>query len=114
MIAAFIVLGFLLFFGYFILFEWIWNGKTPGKRDRGHPRRAATAVFRIDFIASATRNLVRILEFGAGFYLLSAISTLLSPMNRRLGRLCSGYDRRSRQPLRAHRRSCPDTTPTIP
>jgi len=36
---------FLIFAGYFILFEWLWNGQTPGKlwlklrviRDDGRP-----------------------------------------------------------------------------
>ena len=30
--AALIFLGFVLMYGYFILFESIWNGQTPGKR----------------------------------------------------------------------------------
>ena len=32
MIAIMIIILFLLFAGYFIFFEWIWNGQTPGKR----------------------------------------------------------------------------------
>jgi uncharacterized RDD family membrane protein YckC len=89
LIAAFIVLAFLLFFGYFILFEWLWNGKTPGKRIVGI-RVVRDGGFPVDFIASTARNLVRILEFGAGFYAFSAISTLLSPLNRRLGDYAAG------------------------
>ena len=26
------IVVFLLFAGYFVLFEWLWNGQTPGKR----------------------------------------------------------------------------------
>ncbi len=27
-----IIVLFLIFAGYFIFFEWLWNGQTPGKR----------------------------------------------------------------------------------
>src|SRR6478672_5623284 len=32
MIGMMIIILFLLFAGYFIFFEWLWNGQTPGKR----------------------------------------------------------------------------------
>src|SRR5437764_2365777 len=31
-IAILIIILFLIFAGYFIVFEWLWNGQTPGKR----------------------------------------------------------------------------------
>ena len=31
-IAILILVLFLIFAGYFIVFEWLWNGQTPGKR----------------------------------------------------------------------------------
>ncbi|MBP7416735.1 MAG: RDD family protein, partial [Pyrinomonadaceae bacterium] len=31
-IALMIIILFLVFAGYFIVFEWLWNGQTPGKR----------------------------------------------------------------------------------
>ncbi|MBV9242220.1 MAG: RDD family protein, partial [Acidobacteria bacterium] len=31
-IALMIITLFLIFAGYFIVFEWLWNGQTPGKR----------------------------------------------------------------------------------
>ncbi|MEK7834286.1 MAG: RDD family protein, partial [Acidobacteriota bacterium] len=31
-IALAILVGFVLFFGYFVFFETIWSGQTPGKR----------------------------------------------------------------------------------
>jgi uncharacterized RDD family membrane protein YckC len=88
-LAVFIFSAFLLFFGYFILFEWLWQGRTPGKRLVGI-RVVRDGGFPVDFTGSAIRNLVRILEFGFGFYLLSAISSLLSPLNRRLGDYAAG------------------------
>ncbi len=88
-IAFVVAIVFLIFFGYFILFEAYWDGRTPGKkllgirvvRDGGYPLDAGSA---------AIRNIVRVAEAAAGFYALSAISTLLSPENKRLGDYAAG------------------------
>jgi len=89
LMAAGIFTVFMIFFGYFIFFEWRWNGRTPGKRLLGL-RVVRDGGFPVDFIASAIRNLLRIVEFGFGFYAVSAICMLLSPQNRRLGDLAAG------------------------
>jgi uncharacterized RDD family membrane protein YckC len=78
-----------LFIGYFIIFEWRWNGRTPGKRLLGI-RVVRDGGFPLDFTAAVIRNVVRILEAALGFYAISAISTLLSPSNRRLGDMAAG------------------------
>jgi uncharacterized RDD family membrane protein YckC len=88
-IAIIVVIVFTVLFGYFIVFEAVWNGQTPGKRilglrvvrDRGYP---------IDFGASLIRNLIRVGEWILGYYVLSAISALLSPENKRLGDIAAG------------------------
>jgi uncharacterized RDD family membrane protein YckC len=80
---------FMLFFGYFIFCEWRFAGRTPGKRALGI-RVVRDGGFPLDFTSAVVRNVVRILEFGVGFYLISALSTLLSPMNRRLGDMAAG------------------------
>jgi uncharacterized RDD family membrane protein YckC len=88
-IALVIVVAFMVLFGYFIVFEAAWNGQTPGKkllglrvvRDGGYP---------IDFGASLIRNLIRVGEQLAGYYVLSAISALISSENKRLGDLAAG------------------------
>jgi uncharacterized RDD family membrane protein YckC len=85
---AFVAL-FMLFFGYFIIFEWRSQGSTPGKRLLGI-RVVRDGGFPLDFTSAVVRNVVRILEFAAGFYTISAIATLLSPMNRRLGDMAAG------------------------
>ena len=82
-------LAFLLFFGYFIVFEWRLGGRTPGKRLLGI-RVVRDGGFPLDFTSSVVRNVVRILEIGLGFYAVSAASTLLSPLNRRLGDYAAG------------------------
>lgn len=88
-IAAIVLVIFTIFFGYFIIFETLWNGKTPGKwalsirvvRDGGYP---------VDFGAAVIRNLIRIGEFVFGYYALSALSMVLSPENKRLGDYAAG------------------------
>ena len=80
---------FLVFFGYFIIFELWWSGRTPGKRALGI-RVVRDAGFPIDLGAAVVRNLVRILEFSLGFYALSALSAVLSRQNKRLGDFAAG------------------------
>ncbi|MBD5635210.1 MAG: RDD family protein [Candidatus Eremiobacteraeota bacterium] len=81
--------AFLLFFGYFIFFEWRFAGRTPGKRLLGI-RVVRDGGFPLDFTSAVVRNVVRMLEFSLGFYIFSAVATLLSPMNRRLGDMAAG------------------------
>jgi uncharacterized RDD family membrane protein YckC len=88
-IALISLAGFLLFFGYFIFFEWRFAGRTPGKRLLGI-RVVRDGGFPLDFTSAVVRNVVRILELGLGFYAVSAFSTLLSPLNRRLGDMAAG------------------------
>lgn len=80
---------FVVFFGYFIAFEAVWNGQTPGKkllgirvvRDGGYP---------IDAAGSFIRNVIRVGEAVLGFYALSAVVTLISAENKRLGDMAAG------------------------
>lgn len=86
-ILVFIV--FMIFFGYFILFEAFWNGQTPGKkllgirvvRDGGYP---------VDFGSAFVRNVIRIAEAGLGFYAIAAICALSSRENKRFGDMAAG------------------------
>ncbi|HEX3469001.1 MAG TPA: RDD family protein [Candidatus Elarobacter sp.] len=89
LIAGMIAFLFLVFFGWFIVFEIWWSGRSPGKRALGL-RVVRDGGFPIDAGASIIRNIVRIVEFGFGFYLLSAISTLVSRENKRLGDFAAG------------------------
>jgi uncharacterized RDD family membrane protein YckC len=88
-VALLIAIVFAIFFGYFILFEALWNGQTPGKkllgirvvRDGGYP---------LDFMASLIRNLIRVGEAAVGFYAISAVTAVFSPENKRVGDLAAG------------------------
>ncbi|MGD0475223.1 MAG: RDD family protein [Candidatus Velthaea sp.] len=88
-LAAGVVAVFLLYFGYFIIFELWWSGRTPGKRALGI-RVVRDAGFPIDLGAAVVRNIVRVLEFALGLYALSAVSAILSRQNKRLGDFAAG------------------------
>lgn len=88
-IAAGVVLLFVVGFGWFVAFETWWAGRTPGKRALGL-RVVRDGGFPVDWGASVIRNLVRIVEFALGFYALSAVSALLSAENKRLGDFAAG------------------------
>ena len=88
-IALLIALVFVIFFGYFIAFEALWNGQTPGKKALGI-RVVRDGGYAIDFGASLVRNLIRVGELIVGSYAVSAIAMLLSPENKRLGDIAAG------------------------
>jgi uncharacterized RDD family membrane protein YckC len=89
LIALAVVLFFVIFFGWFIVFEAWWSGRTPGKRALGL-RVVRDGGFPIDAGAAIIRNLVRIAELALGFYTISAISALISKENKRLGDFAAG------------------------
>lgn len=88
-IAMVVVLFFTIFFGYFIAFETFWNGQTPGKKALGI-RVVRDGGYGNDFGAALIRNLIRVGEMALGFYLMSAISMLISRENKRLGDWAAG------------------------
>ena len=88
-IAVFVLAGFALFFGYFIAFELVWNGQSPGKRLLGI-RVVRDGGFPVDAGAAVVRNVVRIVEFALGAYVFSALVMLVSPENKRAGDYAAG------------------------
>ncbi len=88
-LAMVIAILFAVFFGYFIAFEALWNGQTPGKRVLGL-RVVRDGGYPVDFSASLIRNLVRVGEMSIGFYAVSAFVALLSPENKRIGDIAAG------------------------
>lgn len=87
--ALIIAIVFLVFFGYFILFETFWNGRTPGKKLMGL-RVVRDGGYPIDFTSAAIRNLIRVGEATLGFYAISALASIASPENKRLGDMAAG------------------------
>ena len=88
-VAILIFLYFLLMYGYFILFESIWNGQTPGKRlthirvikDSGQPITAIDAV---------GRNLLRLVDQLPFAYGIGVLCAWISPQSKRLGDYVAG------------------------
>jgi uncharacterized RDD family membrane protein YckC len=88
-IAAMIVGVFVIYYGYFAIFEALWNGQTPGKRytqlrvmkDDGRPISPYDAI---------ARNLLRIVDQLPVFYGVAIISVFFSKQNKRLGDFVAG------------------------
>jgi uncharacterized RDD family membrane protein YckC len=89
-LAALVVIAvFALLWGYFIFWESVWNGQTPGKRaagirvmrDGGHP---------VDFRAVFVRNVVRYVDFLPALYGIGAFTMFLSKDSKRLGDYAAG------------------------
>lgn len=88
-IAILILLYFLLMFGYFILFEAIWNGQTPGKRIT-HIRVIKDSGQPITAIDSVGRNLLRIVDELPIAYGIGVLCAWISPQSKRLGDYVAG------------------------
>lgn len=84
-----IVAIFFVQFGYDVLFETLASGRTPGKRWTGLRvvKKGGTPV---GFLASALRNVLRIVDSLPGFYLVGILSVMFTANNQRLGDLAAG------------------------
>jgi len=92
-IAILIIFLFLIFAGYFVFFEWMWNGQTPGKRllklrvirEDGRP---------VTFWEALARNLLRIFDAIPGFilpvYSIGLITVFMSRRDQRVGDMFAG------------------------
>jgi uncharacterized RDD family membrane protein YckC len=87
--ALFILLFFGLVWGYFIFWETVWSGQTPGKRLCGI-RVLRDGGFPIDFRAALVRNIMRYVDFLPFYYGLGAVSMFASKESKRLGDYAAG------------------------
>ena len=84
LIAIYALINFAIIWGYYMAFEMLWNGQTPGKR------LANTQVVRAngapaEFGEVAIRNVVRIIDFLPFAYALGFVVMFLNRRSRRLG-----------------------------
>ena len=88
--AVLVILTFLLFTSFFIFFEWMWNGQTPGKRwlklrvirEDGRP---------ITFWEAMVRNLLRIFDMMPWpFYSIGLICVFINSNDQRVGDMVAG------------------------
>jgi uncharacterized RDD family membrane protein YckC len=87
-VAAFAIVAiFVIYWGYFALFETFWNGQTPGKRimklrvvrEDGRPIR---------FFEAFVRNLLRIIDISPPFsYAIGVATIIFNPRSKRIGDL---------------------------
>jgi uncharacterized RDD family membrane protein YckC len=89
LLAVLIVASFLVFFGYEVAFETLASGRTPGKRAAGL-RVVRLGGEPVGFLASAVRNLLRLVDSLPGIYAVGAVCILFSRRNQRLGDLAAG------------------------
>lgn len=85
-VAVLILASFFLWFGYFVLFELLWNGQSIGKR------RLGLRVIRADgqpasVTASLARNVVRIVDL---FMFVGLLVMVIDRRSRRLGDFVAG------------------------
>lgn len=88
-LAILVFLWFLLHFGYFALFEAIWNGQTPGKRIT-HLRVIQDSGRPITVYEAVARNFLRIVDSIPVLYGVGIISALFSAKSKRLGDYVAG------------------------
>ena len=87
--AISIAIPFLLFWGYFTLFEAFWDGRTPGKRI-AKIRVIQRSGRGIGLFESMTRNLLRLVDQFPFIYAVGVVSIFLTRDHQRLGDLVAG------------------------
>jgi len=83
------IAAFVINYGYYLYFETVWNGQTPGKRF-SRTRTVREGGVPIDLSCAALRNLIRVVDFLPVFYILGGITVLISSCNKRLGDYAAG------------------------
>lgn len=115
-IALFLVVYFVLDWGYHVVFEWH-NGRTPGKALVGL-RVLSERGLRLTIGQSMVRNLFRLIDMLPVLYLAGGALTVRDRLGRRLGDLAAGAvvvrDRRTGRPGVLGRLSDPGRVGALP
>lgn len=89
-VALYVLIEFAIFWGYYVLFEGLWDGQTPGKRAM-HLRVVRDGGYSVTFGTSAVRNLLRVVDIQpVPLYLVGIVSALLNPARKRIGDIAAG------------------------
>ena len=89
-IGAFAVLvWFVMIWGYFVFFELLWHGQTPGKRWLGL-RVIKEGGYPVGLPEVVIRNIVRFVDFLPFYYIVGVIVMFVDSRSRRLGDLAAG------------------------
>jgi uncharacterized membrane protein SpoIIM required for sporulation/uncharacterized RDD family membrane protein YckC len=87
--ALLLIIGFVVWTGYFILFEGLRHGQTPGKRAVGI-RVVSDTGNAVTLGAAAARNLMRVADLLPPPYLIGGLLVAFHPRGKRLGDLVAG------------------------
>jgi uncharacterized RDD family membrane protein YckC len=89
LVAILSLVAFVFFWGYYIFFEILWNGQTPGKRWVGLRviRLDGTPVTAAEVVI---RNLVRLIDLLPTAYGVGVVTMFVNDKSRRLGDLAAG------------------------
>ena len=88
-LAITVLIFFIIFWGYFVIFETLWSGQTPGKR-LGRLRVIRRDGQPVHVGEVMIRNLVRIVDFLPGFYGIGLVVMFIDKEARRLGDMAAG------------------------
>jgi uncharacterized membrane protein SpoIIM required for sporulation/uncharacterized RDD family membrane protein YckC len=89
-LSVIVLVQFAVLWGYYVLFEALADGRTPGKRLQ-RLRVVRDGGYSVTFGASAVRNLMRIVDMQPVLvYGVGMISVLLSKSGKRLGDMAAG------------------------
>jgi uncharacterized RDD family membrane protein YckC len=89
LLAIFGLISFAFLWGYYILFEMLWNGQSPGKRWVGL-RVIKTDGTPVTLAESIIRNLIRLVDFLPAYYGVGVVTMFINQQSRRLGDLAAG------------------------
>ncbi|MFC4402128.1 RDD family protein [Gracilibacillus xinjiangensis] len=89
LLALMLILVFILNYGYFIILEFFWSGRTLGKRLLGL-RVIQENGHRITFLSSLIRNFMRIVDSLPSGYIVGLLLIFLHPKHKRLGDMTAG------------------------
>jgi uncharacterized membrane protein SpoIIM required for sporulation/uncharacterized RDD family membrane protein YckC len=89
-ISMILLVQFVVLWGYYVLFEALADGRTPGKRLH-RLRVVRDGGYSVTFGASAVRNLMRLVDMQPGFlYGVGILSVMFSKSGKRLGDMAAG------------------------
>jgi uncharacterized RDD family membrane protein YckC len=80
---------FCTYWGYFALFETLWKGQTPGKRQAGIRVLKVTGR-EITAFEAILRNVLRAVDWLPSFYAVGVVTMFLNDKQQRLGDLAAG------------------------
>ena len=87
--AIFGLVAAIFYWGYYIFFEMLWNGQSPGKRWVGLRVIRADGT-PITLSESLIRNLARLVDFLPAAYGIGIVTMFIDKHSRRLGDLAAG------------------------